>query len=427
MAVTDLTKTGQDNAQLFRDAILAFEKEATFELLDDLSAKELRDRLRTLPDNAVVLAFTFHRDSKRQWFSIPEYLKLIVDSSNRPIFSFWDHYMPYGILGGNMVYGVAQGEHAASMALRLLQGLSIDSLPIRRTSPNVPIFNFEQMQRFNISSSALPNGSVILNRPVTLYEEYKVQVWTGAAVLSLLLFSTLLMALNIIRRRNVERALRKSREQYRGIVESALAGIWQVNGQGITIYVNRRMAAMLGHVEEEMIGVSSPRFHAPVRSPGRRRAFRQERRGSSGASRVQVQAQERLDVWTSISSTPVLDDTGKLESAIAMVLDISESRKNREALRVSEDRFRNTFEQVAVGMAHVGLDGTWLRVEPPAVRHHGILQGGIPGSHFPGPHLPGGSGPRHPPDQGPSQNAWAPPTPWRNATSARTGPLSGHT
>jgi len=34
-----------------------------------------------------------------------------------------------------------------------------------------------------------------------------------------------------------------------------------------------------------------------------------------------------------------------------------------QALRESEERFRATFEQVAVGLAHVGLDGRWLRVK----------------------------------------------------------------
>src|SRR3954467_1759294 len=33
-----------------------------------------------------------------------------------------------------------------------------------------------------------------------------------------------------------------------------------------------------------------------------------------------------------------------------------------EQTRESEERFRATFEQAAVGMAHVGLDGRWLRV-----------------------------------------------------------------
>ncbi len=35
---------------------------------------------------------------------------------------------------------------------------------------------------------------------------------------------------------------------------------------------------------------------------------------------------------------------------------------SRQALSESEERFRTTFEQAAVGIAHVGLDGSWLRV-----------------------------------------------------------------
>ena len=41
-----------------------------------------------------------------------------------------------------------------------------------------------------------------------------------------------------------------------------------------------------------------------------------------------------------------------------------ELQKNKqvdEALRASEERFRSTFDQAAVGIAHVGLDGKWLR------------------------------------------------------------------
>ncbi|ABG05431.1 multi-sensor signal transduction histidine kinase [Rubrobacter xylanophilus DSM 9941] len=39
-----------------------------------------------------------------------------------------------------------------------------------------------------------------------------------------------------------------------------------------------------------------------------------------------------------------------------------ERERAEEALRESEERFRATFEQAAVGIAHVGLDGRWLRV-----------------------------------------------------------------
>src|SRR5215210_496680 len=40
----------------------------------------------------------------------------------------------------------------------------------------------------------------------------------------------------------------------------------------------------------------------------------------------------------------------------------SQSRRDQEDLRRSEERFRATFEQAAVGIAHVGFGGEWLRV-----------------------------------------------------------------
>ena len=47
----------------------------------------------------------------------------------------------------------------------------------------------------------------------------------------------------------------------------------------------------------------------------------------------------------------------------ASVRDITERKKHAiEALQASEEAFRGTFNQAAVGIAHVGLDGTWLKV-----------------------------------------------------------------
>ena len=59
---------------------------------------------------------------------------------------------------------------------------------------------------------------------------------------------------------------------------------------------------------------------------------------------------------------PVFDDGGRVVSIVGIAKDITEDKQIRSALQVSESRFVSTFEQAAVGIAHVSPDGKWLRV-----------------------------------------------------------------
>lgn len=60
--------------------------------------------------------------------------------------------------------------------------------------------------------------------------------------------------------------------------------------------------------------------------------------------------------------TPEMNHGGEIESIAAIIMDITELRMRELALRASEEQFRATFEQAAVGMARVGLGGQWIRV-----------------------------------------------------------------
>jgi PAS domain S-box-containing protein len=62
------------------------------------------------------------------------------------------------------------------------------------------------------------------------------------------------------------------------------------------------------------------------------------------------------------SGRSVTDPAGRVLLAIVVTRDVTERKRAEEALKASEARFRGTFEQAAVGIAHVGLDGRWLRV-----------------------------------------------------------------
>jgi PAS domain-containing protein len=66
----------------------------------------------------------------------------------------------------------------------------------------------------------------------------------------------------LIRQQTEREALRKGEERYREIAETANEGIWMLDSQLITCFVNRRMAELLGY------GVWDR--HAIIRIPGSR-------------------------------------------------------------------------------------------------------------------------------------------------------------
>lgn len=64
-------------------------------------------------------------------------------------------------------------------------------------------------------------------------------------------------------------------------------------------------------------------------------------------------------VWHNSS---LYGEDGAPVAVLSLVQDVTAQVYAEDALRESEARFRATFEQAAVGIAHIGLDGVWLRV-----------------------------------------------------------------
>ncbi len=127
-------------------------------------------------------------------------------------------------------------------------------------------------------------------------------------------------------------ALQASEERYRRIVETAYEGIWVIDAQSMTTFVNPRMAEMLGWTVEEIMGRSILDFlDADARASF---AANQPDRvnGVSLQREVRFTRKDGTDCWTLLSVRPTFDEAGHYEGALAMVMDITERRRIQKAL-----------------------------------------------------------------------------------------------
>jgi two-component system cell cycle sensor histidine kinase/response regulator CckA len=265
LVISDRTPTGLANRRKFEETLSGFSNKApVFELLDDLTVADLQKHLGRLSSDSAVLFFTFQRDKDGRLFPPPEYFKLVVESCNVPVFSFWETDLPYGVMGGVMVSGMTQGERAAEYAVRILKGEPVSSLPFIMKSPNVPILDYQLLRQFNIPKDVIPAEAIILNEPITLYYRYKTTIWLISFFIISLIFVIIVLLINIARRKRAEEALRETTEYLDDLFNYANAPIIVWDPEFRITRFNHAFEKLTGRTSREVIGKSLEILFPPL-------------------------------------------------------------------------------------------------------------------------------------------------------------------
>jgi PAS domain S-box-containing protein len=122
-------------------------------------------------------------------------------------------HLGYGIVGGMLTSGYYQGEAAAKIALRILQGERVRDIPVIKESPNRYMFDYNQLDRFEISLSDLPKGSIVINKPPSFYSDHKGLVWGVFASTAGFAFIILTLSINIFKRKQAEEKLQEAHDR----------------------------------------------------------------------------------------------------------------------------------------------------------------------------------------------------------------------
>jgi PAS domain S-box-containing protein len=172
----------------------------------------------------------------------------------------------------------------------------------------------------------------------------------------------IIVSRDITERKRAEEALRESEDKYRNIVELANEGIWIIDAEARTTFVNMRMAEMLGYEPEEMAGKKSFDFMDEETKAASRLRLGQRSKGVKDNPEVKYVRKDGSSLWTISSSTPLYDKAGKFIGAIGMVMDISERKRAEEALRESEEKFFKAFYDNPVAITLSDENGRYVDV-----------------------------------------------------------------
>lgn len=177
-------------------------------LTEDKTLSEVQSILSNLSSNNAVIQLYINKFKDIDTFDRNTINKTIAESCvASPIYSILNYDVGQGSIGGKVINHFIQGQKAASIALNLLNGYDTKELFIADDEANQYFFDYKALKKFNIKTSDLPEGSVIINHPKKLIKEYKNILIASLLLLIGLLSMILVLLWYIVYKKRYEKAI----------------------------------------------------------------------------------------------------------------------------------------------------------------------------------------------------------------------------
>ena len=205
-----------------QQAALAWQGKLAMEYLDGLTLAQMRAQVAHLPADTLLVAGNVNRDVAGSIATPVQFAGQLAQLANVPVFGMYNASMGKGILGGSVLHIERAAQQVAQLSMALLAGHA-PAAPGALLPPThpVPMYDWQQLQRWDADIGALPSQTVFVNRPPQLWHEHRVAVLSVGAVFVALvgLLSALLLQRRRLRR--AEREARESEQRFRILVEHA--------------------------------------------------------------------------------------------------------------------------------------------------------------------------------------------------------------
>lgn len=234
------TETGRGIADRIQRAAGTFSGRAEFTYITNITFEEMTAQARALPAGSAILS-AITRDSTGRVMDHEDVAALLSREADVPVFALYDLMVGHGAIGGSVVSSAKESQIAGDMAVRILQGVPVESLPVDFHDATVYYFDQTGLDRFGVAADHLPAGSTVINRHLGILDEYFWEVVVAALIILILLTCIIILTINIRIRKHAEAELRQnidkriraeqelrvSQERYHQLFESSPVSLFE--------------------------------------------------------------------------------------------------------------------------------------------------------------------------------------------------------
>ncbi|WP_069998504.1 ABC transporter substrate binding protein [Cellulosilyticum sp. I15G10I2] len=340
IVILDATTTGLENRKILNQLVDKYN--AQFSFYQGMDLDYVSAMVETLSEDTIVFIASAFKDPKGVHISMADSGSIISSKCSVPLYSCWDFYINNGVVGGLMTSGYVEGENAANLVLKILDGESPSDLPVVKNSKHQYMFDYNKLQQFNIKPSNLPPGSILYNAPNQFYEVPKVYTW---AIIYILAGIILILIFVNYKRETTQKALQESDELLRMVINSLHDIICFKDSEGRWIEANTAMLelyksdrSIIGKTDDELSKLL-PEFAHQFSFCKSTDNIAWETKSYSKAEEVFIQPGGEDKIYDVIK-IPLFNEDGSKKGLVALGHDITEHKKAESLKKKSEESSR---------------------------------------------------------------------------------------
>jgi signal transduction histidine kinase len=187
-----------------RQAFQPYTNRLQFLWLNEMSFPEMCRRVASLPPRSVIAYGSLLVDGAGVPHEQMEALDRLCAVANAPVFGTEEEELGHGIIGGSLTSGRALGLETARLAALMLRAETPGRIAPSVIGAGPPIFDWRQLQRWHVSESQLPPGSVVRFREPTLWQRYRWYVLCSLGIMAAQAATIMGLVVHRARRRAAE-------------------------------------------------------------------------------------------------------------------------------------------------------------------------------------------------------------------------------